>query len=482
MEDRQPITIGVVTLGCDKNTVDAEYIAGLLTQKGIHVVEAERAPADVDGVVILTCGFIDPAQQESVDTIVNWLDRKEDRDSALVVAVAGCLTQNRAHEMAEELPDIDLISGVGDFGSLCEQVANLARARRAMLAGGDEIGRTLPIILDDEIEKGDGDGEGESREPNATVTEATPRVALEASATAYLKIADGCNYTCAFCSIPQMKGPYHSVAPDILIDEMKQLVARGAREVVLVAQDVSAYGMDLDGPDRWNLSRLLRELCAVEGDFWLRILYCYPGGLTEELIAVMAGEPKICPYLDIPLQHLDPGLVKAMRRPNAELKVFDRIDALRRAIPDVALRTTFIVGFPGEGQREFMRLLNGLRQIKFDNVGFFPFSPQDGTTAAEMGEQVKEHTKEARIKRLARRQAQVAEELAQRFVGRDLETLVDGRFPDSDLFIGHTKYQAPEVDGMIRFTSSKDWAPGERVLVHVDAVDGYDLVGHVLPE
>jgi ribosomal protein S12 methylthiotransferase len=272
-----------------------------------------------------------------------------------------------------------------------------------------------------------------------------------------------------------MKGRYRSVAPEIVLAEARSLIEGGAKEIVLVAQDVSAYGRDLGGSIR--LPKLLRDLCAIPGDFWLRIMYFYPGGFSDELLEVMAGEPKICPYLDIPLQHLDAGICAAMKRPYSDVKVWDWIERLRNAIPDIALRTTFIVGFPGEGKKEFMQLLNGLRRIRFDNVGFFPFSPQDGTPAASASDQVNERTKQTRCERLAKRQLEVAEEVNQRFVGRVVDVLIDGRFPETNLYIGHSRSQALEVDGMTRFVCETDLEPGQIVPVSISRAEGFDLIG-----
>jgi len=460
--------IGVVTLGCDKNTVDAEYIAGWLQKSGAEVARGDLEDAALNAVVILTCGFIEAAVKESAGAINDWLDVKEERGPAFVVAVAGCLSQARAEELRAGFPGIDLIAGVGEFEALARAIYERIEREQRRQASGEIQGAPaagIPIVL-------------RSGAPDAHIEAPAPRASLAPSATAYLKIADGCDYACAFCAIPQMKGRYRSVRPEILLEEARGLVERGAREIILVAQDVSVYGTDL-GAD-YRLPHLLRDLCATPGDFWLRVLYFYPGGFSDEMIEVIATEPKICPYLDIPLQHLDPAVIAAMRRPYSEVKVLEWIERLRARIPDVALRTTFIAGFPGEGKKEFMRLLNGLRTIRFDNVGFFPFSPQENTPAAAMPHQVSESVKTERCERLARRQQQIAEELGRRFMGKRIEVLVDGRFEGTDLYIGHSRWQAPEIDGMTRFVSRAALEPGAVVTVEITRAEGFDLVGEAV--
>lgn len=460
--------IGIVTLGCDKNTVDAEYIAGWFDGHDVEAVRGELDDDTLDAAVLLTCGFIDSARQESVDTLDTWAESKADRPPHFTLAVAGCLSQSSADEIRAQFPEVDLIAGVGEFDNIAQALhaTTLARMNAAPGADGADAERSEPVVVVPET-------------PDMTLDAARPRRRLDNSATTYLKIADGCDYACAFCSIPSMKGKYHSVALDILIDEARALVTGGAREIILVAQDIAAYGSDLD--DDANLPDLLRRLCAIDGDFWLRLMYFYPGGFSDELIDVMASEPKICPYLDIPLQHLDRKITTAMRRPYSDVVVMDWVDRLRAAIPDVALRSTFIVGFPGEEKKQFMTLLNGLRKLRFDHVGFFPFSREDGTPAATMKRQVGHSTAQGRHERLARRQAQIAEEVAARFIGQTLDVMVDGRFPDTDLYIGHSRYQAPEVDGIVRFASRDELEPGGIVSIRIDAVDGYDLIGSLEP-
>lgn len=451
--------IGIVTLGCDKNTADAEYIAGRLERNGdIKTIRGDIGDLSLDAVLIITCGFIEAAQEESLHSIMDWIDSAEKRPEHFVIAVTGCLSQVNAEELRKELPRIDLITGVGEFVDLAETLTRLCEEKRS--------GRKETSLINIAHV---------AKTPNAVIDTVTPRVALDDSATAYLKISDGCDYACAFCSIPLMKGPYRSVAREIVIEEARALIKRGAKELVLVGQDVSAYGIDLNPSLR--LPDLLRDICRIPGDFWIRVMYFYPGGFCDELIDTMSSETKICEYLDIPLQHIDPAICKAMRRPYSDVKVWEWIERLRAAIPDVALRSTFIVGFPGEGKKEFMRLLNGLGKIKFDNAGFFPFSPREGTAAIEMPKQVNEKTKITRIERLVRRQIKIAEEVNQRFIGREIEVLVDGRFPDTDIYIGHARSQAFEADGMTRFVSSRELETGKFTRVEINAVEGFDLIG-----
>jgi ribosomal protein S12 methylthiotransferase len=318
--------IAIVTLGCDKNTVDSEYFAGLMAQQGAEVVAGALEPDPdelCDAVVINTCGFIDTAKQQSIETILAWIERKREaaaHGQALRVFVAGCLTQRYRDELARELPEVDGFLGVGDYERLAQLVVH------GQVGGAVNLIRELPATV---------------------VRRPTPRLQLGAPRPyGYLKIADGCNHNCTFCAIPGFKGRVRSVPRDVLLIEARHLLAQGVRELCLVAQDTSDYGKDLDG-GRIGIAELLADLAALPGDFWIRLLYFYPGGVSDALIDVMASSPKIVPYLDMPLQHLHPEVLRRMKRPHVSVNIERTLARLRRAIPDLAIRTTFLVGFHG---------------------------------------------------------------------------------------------------------------------------------------
>jgi ribosomal protein S12 methylthiotransferase len=445
--------IAIVTLGCDKNTVDSEYFAGLMAQQGAEVVAGALEPdpdEPCDAVVINTCGFIDAAKQQSIETILAWIERKREaaaHGQALRVFVAGCLTQRYRDELARELPEVDGFLGVGDYERLAQLVVH------GQVGGAVNLIRELPATV---------------------VRRPTPRLQLGAPRPyGYLKIADGCNHNCTFCAIPGFKGRVRSVPRDVLLTEARHLLAQGVRELCLVAQDTSDYGKDLDG-GRIGIAELLADLAALPGDFWIRLLYFYPGGVSDALIDVMASSPKIVPYLDMPLQHLHPEVLRRMKRPHVSVNIERTLERLRRAIPDLAIRTTFLVGFPTEERRHFDYLLAGVKALRFDRLGAFEYSREEGTPAAALEPQVPRATRRRRFDRLMRAQAEISAQMAREKIGRTLRVLVEAQL-DEDTFAGRAPHDAPEVDGAVIVHAPRGLRVGEFAEVQIADADTYDL-------
>ncbi len=445
--------IGIVTLGCDKNTVDNEYLAGLLDRSGAQVVRAGKEPdgEHLDAVLINTCGFIDAAKQESIHSILSWVERKRELDAAgkrLRVFVAGCLTQRYRESLIAELPEVDGFMGVGEF----DRVLDLVRSPRDAASSVNLI-QELPAV---------------------TVREGLPRKALgPQQAHAFLKIADGCNHNCSFCAIPSFKGRLRSVAKEIVLAEARLLLGRGVREINLVAQDTSDYGKDLYGRD-YGIAELLADLAALPGDFWLRLFYFYPGGITDRFLEVMGSSPRIARYVDMPLQHLHPETLRRMKRPHKEVNTFDAIARLRAAVPGIALRTTFIVGFPGETRQEFDHLLRGAGELRFRRMGAFVYSTEEGTPAATMEKQVPVRTRRARFDRLMTRQAAISMEENRQLAGREIRVLIEER-EKNGRYRARSEADAVDVDGAVYVTSRAELKPGDFATVRVKAADTYDL-------
>jgi ribosomal protein S12 methylthiotransferase len=447
--------IGIVTLGCDKNTVDSEHLAGILRGRG-HEVLTEGARDRIDAIIVITCGFILDARTQSLETIAQFAEMKRERGNPRRLIVAGCLSQRSAEDLRERFPEIDLCAGVGKFEELVAMVEGLDAAVKPAAA-------PLPP-------------------PDMRISRPMPRARLDPWPHAFLKIADGCDHACSFCAIPSMKGPYASVPREILLEEARGLVQVGARELVLVAQDIAPYGRDLY--DDYALPELLRDLCRIDGDFRLRLLYMYPSGLTDRFVEVFASEEKIQKYLDVPLQHLDPAILRAMRRPAGDEAVRERIAALRKAVPEVALRTTMIVGFPGESKPAFERLLDGVRELRFDWLGVFAWSPEEGTPALELPGRVSPATAERRREKVLKVQQGITHEAQRAQVGRVLRVLIESFAEDGSEAHGRSYREAPEVDGLVVIPLGADpeYVPenGEFVEVEIVEAEPYDLIGRMI--
>ncbi len=435
-------SIGMVSLGCAKNQVDAEQMLFLLQQAGYNILPE---PAGADVVIVNTCGFIESAKTEAIDNILAMAQLKAE-GSVGKILVTGCLAQRYQEEILKELPEVDGVLGTGSYYDVVSAVKQLLDGAEGIEEYGDiqapvqECGRILT----------------------------TPKH------YAYLKIAEGCDNHCAFCIIPTLRGKYRSRPMDKLIEEAKELAASGVKELIVVAQDTSRYGIDLYGERK--LAELLRELCKIDGFVWVRVHYLYPDEMSDELIDVLANEPKIVKYLDIPIQHIDDGILKKMnRRGNCKyLKAL--LTKLRDRIPGLVLRTSLITGLPGEGEKEFEALCDFLREYKLERVGAFAFSPEEGTRAAKM---------EYPDAEVARQRADVVEEIQSRIMdewnesmmGKKLQVLCEGYDADEECWYGRTFADSPDIDGRILFDSEEELTPGDFVTVEVtDACDG-ELIG-----
>ncbi|SMB97171.1 SSU ribosomal protein S12P methylthiotransferase [Thermanaeromonas toyohensis ToBE] len=442
--------VALLTLGCAKNQVDSEYMMGVLEESDHELVDS-LDKAEV--VIVNTCSFITPAKEEALEVILEVAQARKGLYPYIIVA--GCLAQQHARELFSELPEVSAFIGPGAIPRLAHIIGEVLRGKRVL---------DVPLA-----------GEENYR--------GLPRTRLRIGPTAYLKIAEGCNNKCSYCTIPQIKGPYRSRPLEDLLTEARFLISRGAQELVLVAQDTTAYGLDLYGS--LALPVLLRELAHLPGVKWLRLLYAYPTRITPELIEVMAEEDKICRYLDLPLQHAHPEILQAMGRPGTLEAARKALSRLKATLPEIALRSTFIVGFPGERETHFRELLNFLEEIRFDWVGAFIFSPEEGTPASRLPGQVPEEIKKARYERLLSHQQHITEEKNLAWVGRETEVLIEGRasLEEGEVLVGRSFRQAPEVDGVIYLKVEKSLGvrPGELVKAKLLAVKNiYDLWGQVL--
>lgn len=435
-------SIGMVSLGCAKNQVDAEQMLFLLQQAGYNILPE---PAGADVVIVNTCGFIESAKTEAIDNILAMAQLKAE-GSVGKILVTGCLAQRYQEEILKELPEVDGVLGTGSYYDVVSAVKQLLDGAEGIEEYGDiqapvqECGRILT----------------------------TPKH------YAYLKIAEGCDNHCAFCIIPTLRGKYRSRPMEKLLEEAKELAASGVKELIVVAQDTSRYGIDLYGERK--LAELLRELCKIDGFVWVRVHYLYPDEMSDELIDVLANEPKIVKYLDIPIQHIDDGILKKMNRRGNSKYLKALLTKLRDRIPGLVLRTSLITGLPGEGEKEFEALCDFLREYKLERVGAFAFSPEEGTRAAKM---------EYPDAEVARQRADVVEEIQSRIMdewnesmmGKKLQVLCEGYDADEECWYGRTFADSPDIDGRILFDSEEELTPGDSVTVEVtDACDG-ELIG-----
>ena len=442
------MTIHLVSLGCDKNLVDAEVMLGLLAEAG-HTYTND--PAGAEAILVNTCSFIAAAAQEAIDTILEMAAYKQ-TGRCRYLAVTGCLVSRYERLIFSEIPEVDAIVGPGDYGRIGEALKLLKAGDKPAFFGG----------RDSRMEEGD----------------ALKRRLNAPSHFAYLKIAEGCDNHCTYCTIPSIRGVYRSRTLESLAAEGAFLAGQGVRELVLVAQDTSRYGTDLYGQSR--LSDLLRQLSAIEGIVWIRLLYAYPEHLTDESITEMARNPKVCHYIDLPMQHADDALLKRMGRRSTQTGLRAAVGKLRAAMPDIAIRTTFITGFPGETEEQFANLLNFVREMAFDKVGVFPYSQEEGTPAAGFPGQLEEKVKKRRASRLAAAQKKISAAKLKGLVGQRLRVMVDGAVtgPDGgELYSGRSYRDCYEIDGCVYFPRRREILSGELVTVAITGSAAYDLFG-----
>jgi len=437
--------VHLVTLGCPKNQVDSEVMLGVLARRG-HEMVLDPDAADV--LVVNTCAFIGPAKEESIDAILDLAAVKAARPGRRLV-VTGCLAQRYADDLQQALPEVDVFVGTGDL-------LRIADAVEAPLADAPVVYRGAQHVLP----------------PHGVAA----RVRTGAWWTAYLKVSEGCDHACSFCIIPKIRGRHESRSMDDLVAEAASLAAEGAVELSLIAQDLTAYGRDLPGDA--SLARLLRALAVRVPDVrWLRLLYAYPASVTDELLEVMADEPAVCPYLDMPLQHISDRMLRTMRRERSGAAIRRLIARIRRAVPEIALRTSFIVGFPGETDADVRELCDFLEEADFDHVGVFRYSQEENTPAAAFPEQLSEAVKTERWERVMTAQARIASRRAAAHRGRTVEVLVEGRDARGRL-IGRTRGQAPEIDGRTYLHGRA--AAGDLVQARIVGTETYDLVGDIV--
>lgn len=444
----------LTTLGCPKNEADSSGMETLLRDAS---AAPQSRPDEADVIIVNTCGFLQDAIQESLDVLQERAARKEPHQTLIA---AGCLAQRQGDLILETVPEVDGLLGTRRWREIVPMI-------RALREGQGRRRQEAYALL------------GDAEDPDHPL----PMARAVTAGSAYLKISDGCNAPCAFCTIPSFKGKLWSQPVDALLSEAQSLVEGGAREIVVVAQDTTDYGRDRNEPD--SLAHLLSTLCRRCGSDlrWLRLMYAYPGHVTDALIETMAREERIVPYLDIPLQHGDPATLRRMRRPHRLDMVHDHIRKLRAAMPDVALRTTFIVGFPGETEREFENLLQFVEEIAFDRVGAFQFSPEPGTPSFDLSHQVPDEVKEERWHRLMAHQQPIGLARNQAQIGRSLEVLIEGSGMDEDnrtVLVGRSYRDAPEVDGLVLIPDAPETPVGTMMQVHVTGAMPYDLVGEVL--
>jgi len=439
--------VSLVSLGCPKNLVDAEVMLGYLSRDAYEVTTDEM---QADIIVVNTCSFIKEAKQESIDTILDLADRKHDARCRLLI-VTGCLPQRYQEELAKELPEVDIFIGTGDYPRIAEIIAEKALTTDQLCYTGD---------------------------PNFVYNDELPRLQSSPHYTAYLKIAEGCSNNCAYCVIPSLRGALRSRPQASLLAEAAQLVAGGVKELNLIAQDITAYGKDL--PDAPTIEGLVTELAKMEGLKWIRLLYAYPDGVTDSLIALIKNEPKVCKYLDLPIQHISDPVLSRMKRRSGEEDIRALIGKLRSEIPDIAIRTSLIVGFPGETSEDFKKLLQFVEETRFDRLGVFCYSREEGTPAAEMPDQVSERIKRERHKKLMRTQARVSFKHNRTLVDSEEEVLVEGYSEETELLLrGRSSRQAPDVDGLVYITAGNANV-GDIVRLKITDSSDYDLIGEII--
>ena len=435
-----------VSLGCDKNLVDSEVMLGLLAQKGHQMVDREE---EADVIVVNTCCFINDAKEESIQTILEMAEYKKD-GSIKALIVTGCLAQRYKQEIMDEIEEVDAVLGTTSYDKIVEVIEEALQGHKTL----------------------------ELTDIDALPTVDSKRLVTTGGHFAYLKIAEGCDKHCTYCIIPKIRGNFRSVPMERLIKEARDLVEQGVKEIILVAQETTLYGKDLYGEK--SLHILLRKLCEIGGLRWIRILYCYPEEITDELIQVIKEEDKICKYLDIPIQHASDGVLKRMGRRTSKQQLIDTVKKLREEIPGIALRTTLITGFPGESQEQHEELMEFVDEMEFDRLGVFTYSPEEDTPAATMPDQIEENVKEDRQAELMELQQEIAFDLTERMIGKEVIVMFEGKVADENVYVGRTYMDAPNVDGLIFVETNEELMSGDFAKVKITGALEYDLIGELI--
>ena len=435
-------SVGLISLGCAKNQIDAEHMLASLDEAGFEIVDYVDG---CDAVIINTCGFIDDAKKEAIENILDMVELKNEGIIGKII-VTGCLAQRYKDEILDEMPEVDAVIGIGANGDIVDIVSKTIEGENTAV---------FPPVCELPLD--------------------SQRILTTPSYWAYIKIAEGCSNCCTYCKIPSIRGAMRSRSIENIVEEARQLAELGVKELIVIAQDTTAYGIDIYG--EYKLPQLLRELCEIDGIEWIRLLYCYPDKLTDELIDTMAQNKKILHYIDLPLQHCSNKILSAMNRKGTKEDIISVISKLRAKMPDVVIRTTFITGFPGEGEEEFEELDLFVNEMEFDRMGCFSFSAQDGTPAAEMDGQVEEDVKIRRGEILMDDQYLIMQEKNNRRIGEEYDVLVEGYDAYTDTYFGRTYMDAPEIDGTVHFSAKGDYDEGDFVKVEILGVNEYDLVG-----
>ncbi len=436
-----------ISLGCDKNLVDSEVMLGLLASRGYQMTDDET---QADIIVVNTCCFIHDAKEESIQNILEMSEyRTEGNAKALIVT--GCLAERYREEIIEEIPEVDAILGTTSYDKILEAIDEVLEGQRSSVKMTDID--ALPVVD-------------------------TKRLVTTGGHFAYLKIAEGCDKHCTYCIIPKIRGNFRSVPMERILKEANELVEQGVRELILVAQETTVYGQDIYG--KKTLPELLKKLCEISGLYWVRILYCYPEEITEELIQVIKEEDKVCKYLDLPIQHASNDILKRMGRRTSKEQLISIIERLREEIPEIALRTSLITGFPGETQEQHEELMDFVDEMEFDRLGVFTYSPEENTPAAGMPDQIEEAVKEDRQAELMELQQEITFDLADDMIGREVLVMIEGQVADENAYVGRTYKDAPKVDGLIFVNTEEVLVSGDFVKVKVTGAMDYDLIGEII--
>ena len=434
-----------ISLGCDKNLTDTEVMLGLLASRGYEMTDDE---CEADIIVINTCCFIHDAKEESIQNILEMAEYKKE-GSLKALIVTGCLAQRYRQEILDEIPEVDAVLGTTAYDQILDAVDEALKGQNSVRM--EDLQRLPKVEAKRQVTTG--------------------------GHFAYMKIAEGCDKHCTYCIIPKIRGRFRSRPMEELIREAEELAEQGVKELILVAQETTLYGKDLYGEK--SLPVLLRKLCKISGLRWIRVLYCYPEEITDELIRVMKEEPKICHYLDLPIQHANDDILKRMGRKTSKQELIDIVGKLRKEIPDICLRTTLITGFPGETQEQYEELYRFVSEMEFDRLGVFTYSPEEDTPAALMPDQIEESVKEERQAELMELQQEIAFEAAENMVGKEVLVMIEGKVADENVYVGRTYKDAPNIDGLIFVDTGVELVSGDFAKVRVTGALEYDLIGGI---
>ncbi|MGN0150304.1 MAG: 30S ribosomal protein S12 methylthiotransferase RimO [Clostridia bacterium] len=437
--------IGLVSLGCAKNQTDAEIMLGLVAEEGFNIT---YNPVEADVIIVNTCGFIESAKRESIDTLLEMAEYKNGRCKLLIAT--GCLAERYSNEILIELPEVDAVLGTGDYDKITDIIKAAFEGEKPVLCGNKD----------------------------RTPEERLPRILSTPPYTAYLKISDGCDNNCTYCAIPKIRGRFRSRRIEDIVEEAQSLAENGVKELILIAQDTTRYGKDLYG--KYSLDKLLEELVKLEGIEWIRVHYYYTEAITDELIDVMAKYDKICNYIDMPIQHANNDVLRRMARRTSKEQMLEKISKLRSSMPDCVIRTSIIVGFPGETEEQFEELYDFVKDVRFDRMGVFAYSQEEDTAAASFPDQIDEEIKEERLDRLMTLQQGISLELNREKIGKTLEVIVEGYDAESFLFYGRSRGDSIEVDGKVYFGTEEEVSEGDIIMVEILDADEYDLTGRAV--